>query len=93
MASFIVYHVSDGGASSGSAQAALAERIAHLWTDTRLQFQGMWLIHANTTADHIRDELSGAVNKGGGLLVARVGPDAAWFGLPLMQSDWIAEYL
>ena len=70
------------------ARAQLGRRISELWDGT-IELDGSWIIHSETTSDHIRDELLPYIREGDALIV--VGAGKMPLGLALRQlktSGW-----
>ena len=56
------------------------------------QFEGTWIVTADTMADEIRDKLALQLADGC-LFVARINQDAAWKGLEAGATEWLVEHL
>jgi hypothetical protein len=85
------------GSSGGSDNPELRDRITAFLRQTygavfsRLGFT--WIVSAEETADHIRDNLLSDFDEIRYLLVVRAGPDAAWAGFNELDSDWLQRAL
>jgi hypothetical protein len=81
-----------GAAETGATEAReqLARRILELWTGT-IQLDGSWIVHSDSTADQIRDELLPYILEGDALIVVGAGHDAAWAGFAAAENEWLVE--
>ena len=91
MTAYVVCHFEARKGSEGTGcREILAQRIAELWTGT-LQLDGSWIVQADVTSDHIRDELMSMISEGDSLLVIGAGKDAAWAGFQEADANWLVE--
>jgi hypothetical protein len=65
--------------------------VTRLWNGT-LQFDGTWIVEADTTSDQIRDELTPCLSEGDAVLVVGAGIEAAWAGFEPADCDWLVEH-
>jgi len=91
MTAYLVCHFeARKGSERTGCREILARRIAELWAGT-LQLDGSWIVQADGTSDHIRDELMSMISEGDSLLVIGAGKDAAWAGFQEADANWLVE--
>ena len=91
MSAYLICHWERQKASYPTeARAQLGRRISELWDGT-IELDGSWIIHSETTSDHIRDELLPYIREGDALIVVGAGQDAAWAGFAATENEWLVE--
>ena len=91
MSAYVICHWERQKASYPTeARAQLGRRISELWDGT-IELDGSWIIHSETTSDHIRDELLPYIGEGDALIVVGAGQDAAWAGFAAAENEWLVE--
>jgi hypothetical protein len=92
MSVYIVCHLERENTPRGHhTREELSQRITRLWNGT-LQFDGTWIVEADTTSDQIRDELTPCLSEGDAVLVVGAGIEAAWAGFEPADCDWLVEH-